>query len=676
MQELKAVTQFPYEVECHETMWIPLSDGVHLAARVWLPQGAEQRPVPAILEYIPYRRRDLTRTRDAVMHPYFAGHGYASVRVDMRGSGDSEGVLPDEYTQQELDDGIEILRWLAEQPWCNGKVGMIGISWGGFNGLQMAAMQPPELGAVVAVCFSDDRYADDVHYMGGCLLGDNLSWASTMFAFNSLPPDPEVVGDDWRRLWHQRLENNEPWVIEWLRHQHRRDYWKHASVCEDYSKIQCPVMGVSGWADGYSNAVFRLMEKLDVPRQGLIGPWSHKYPHEGVPGPNIGFLQEVVRWWDHWLKGTDNGVDQEPVLRAWLQDSVPPFTHYQRRPGRWLAEPEWPSPHVQTQVWQLDSGDRLLPDGEQVDTDPLPIQSPLSVGLFAGKWCSYMATPDLPHDQREEDGGALIFESPTLEKPLELLGSPTLEVEVSSDQPVAMLAARLSDVAPDDKATRVTYGVLNLCHRDSHENPEELEPGKRYKVRLTLNGCAQQFPAGHRLRLSLSTSYFPLAWAPPKPARLTIYPGPSKFYLPLHQHHDSPKAPEFGEPEGAPPIEDQSLERPQNNWWVKRDLALDLSTLEVINDPGWEYLPEVDLEKKTATREWYSYCHDDFDSLRGETLCEWGFARGDWQVETVTRTVMTCDAENFYIHAQLDAWEGKTRVFSRNWNEAIPRNLV
>jgi hypothetical protein len=298
-----------------------------------MPEKAETNPVPAILEYIPYRKRDATRLRDETMHPYFTGHGYACIRVDLRGSGDSEGILHDEYLQQELDDGVAILEWLEQQPWCNGKVGIIGISWGGFNGLQIAAMQPPQLKAVVSVCSTDDRYADDVHYMGGCLLGDNLSWASTMFAYNSLPPDPEIVGDSWRDMWLERLKNNNLWLETWLRHQHRDDYWRHGSICEDFSRAQTPVMAVSGWADGYSNAVFRLLQNLPGPRLGIIGPWSHRYPHLGVPGPAIGFLQECLRWWDKWLKDEETGIMDEPILRAWMLESMPPSTSYRQRYG-------------------------------------------------------------------------------------------------------------------------------------------------------------------------------------------------------------------------------------------------------------------------------------------------------------------------------------------------------
>ncbi|WP_240466132.1 CocE/NonD family hydrolase, partial [Arhodomonas sp. KWT] len=256
-----------------------MPDGTRLAARIWLPADAGDVPVPAVLEYIPYRKRDITRDRDETLHPWFAANGYAAVRVDLRGSGDSEGVLTDEYLPIEQDDGIAVIEWLASQPWCDGSVGMIGISWGGFNGLQIAARQPPALKAVVTVCSTDDRYADDVHYMGGCLLGDNLSWASVMFAFNALPPDPALVGDDWRRMWMERLEGSGLWLDTWLRHPHRDDYWRHGSVCEDYTDVRCPVMAVSGWADGYTNTVFRLLENLPGPRLGLVGPWSHKYPH-------------------------------------------------------------------------------------------------------------------------------------------------------------------------------------------------------------------------------------------------------------------------------------------------------------------------------------------------------------------------------------------------------------
>jgi uncharacterized protein len=467
---MRFVSNLPYKTEETEHIWIPVSDGTRLAARVWRPVSSEEEPVPAVLEYIPYRKRDLTAVRDSVHHPYIAGHGYACVRVDLRGTGESEGVLLDEYLEQEQQDAEDVLAWIADQPWCDGSTGMMGLSWGAFSALQVAARRPPSLRAVVIASFTDDRYADDMHYMGGCLLSDNLAEAGTMFAYATCPPDPALVGERWREMWHERLANSRPWALDWLRHQRRDDYWRHASVCEDYRDVRCPVLASSGWADGYSNAVTRLLGHLDVPRKGLIGPWSHKFPHLGEPGPAIGYLQEVVRWWDHWLKGADNGAMDGPMLRTWMQESVPPSTSYEERPGRWVGEPSWPSPEI-TPVAHPLGRHRIGDPGETAADEELTVQSPLSVGQFAGKWASYNAPPDLPYDQREEDGGSLVFDTEALTERVEILGSPTVELDFSVNEPVAMVAARLSDVAPDGAATRVTYGLLNLTRRGGDGMP-------------------------------------------------------------------------------------------------------------------------------------------------------------------------------------------------------------
>ncbi len=682
----------PNRVRVIEHVRIQMPDGIQLAARIWLPENANAAPVPAILEYIPYRRRDSTRARDNVMHGWFAGHGYACARVDIRGSGDSGGVLTDEYLQSELDDGCTVIDWLAKQSWCNGRVGMIGISWGGFNGLQIAALRPAALRAVVSVCSTDDRYADDVHHMGGCLLGDNLSWASTMFAYNSLPPDPALVGPVWRDMWLQRLRGSGLWLTRWLRHQRRDDYWRHGSICEDWNAVQCPVMAVSGWADGYSNAVFRLLAGLHVPRLGLVGPWSHRYPHQGVPGPAIGFLQECLRWWDHWLKDIETGIMQEPMLRAWVQDSVPPTTAYAERPGHWVGEPVWPPAKIeQRSYWlrwpavlealEVKAENQTEPGGETGNGSSyrqgaIEIQSPLSVGLFAGKWCSYASTPDLPHDQREEDGGALVFTSAPLARPLEILGAAAVELVLSANRPVAMVAARLSDVRPDDQATRITYGLLNLTHRDGSAEPTPLEQGRTYRVCVKLNDIGQRIPAGHRLRLSLSTSYWPLAWPPPEPVRLTIQTAGSRVLLPVREPRPGDAHISFSTAEGAPAFAVQQRTTPHHNWRVIRDLAADESTLEVINDNGTVYFPELDLALQRKALEWYSYRGADFNSVRGETMWERGLERGDWSLRTLTRTILTSTTSHFSVHAQLDAFEGERRVFSETWNEDIARDLV
>lgn len=672
-----ALDELPNTVEVLEHQWITVRDGTRLSARIWKPQGAEEQPVPAILEFIPYRKRDIKRPRDTQIHHYFAAHGFAGVRVDLRGSGDSEGILTDEYLPQEQEDAEDILAWLAEQPWCTGDLGMMGISWGGFNALQLAARQPPQLKAVIAVAATDDRYADDVHYKGGCLLNDNLSWASVMFAYNSMPPDPEIVGAKWRDMWLERLEHSGLWVKQWMGHPLRDDYWRQGSVCENYSAIQCPVMIVSGWADGYPNPVFRIIGNLNSPCKGLVGPWSHIYPHLGLPGPPIGFLQEALRWWETWLNGKEMGVMDEPLLRAWMQDSVRPRTQYALRPGRWVAEPSWPSPNIDATRLQLSPRHLQWPHQAPPESDPhkpVSIQSPLSVGLFGGKWCSFNNGPDLPYDQREEDGGSLVFDSQPLEETVEILGAPVVELEVEVNKPVAQIAARLSDVALDGKATRVTYGILNLCHRHGHDKPQHMEPGKRERVFVQLDHIAQSFPAGHRIRLAISTSYWPLAWAPPQPVQLTLYPATSHIELPVRppraEDHNLPALPEA---EAAPSPRSTTLERGEGNWIISRDLSRDESTLHVIEDEGRKRIEELDLEVERSGYEWYRARGDDFASLNGETLQRRGLRRGEWTILTETRTLLSCDTTHFHIHATLDAYENGLRVFAQTWSESIPR---
>src|SRR5580658_5615598 len=510
-------------VQVQEHLWITLSDGCRLGARLWLPQAAAHERVPAVLEYIPYRKRDGTRARDDPMHGYFAAQGYAAVRVDMRGSGESDGHLADEYLAQEQDDALEVIAWIARQPWCSGAVGMQGKSWGGFNALQFAARRPPALKAIITTFSTDHRYSDDIHYMGGCLLNDNLWWGSIMLAYQSRPPDPLIIGDGWRERWLERIRSLPFFPALWLEHQRYDAYWKHGSVCEDFAAIECPVLAIGGWTDAYTNAVPRLLAGLKVPRLGIIGPWGHLYPHDGVPGPAIGYLQEAVRWWDHWLKGVDSGIMREPMLRAYLEDPVPPTGTRSFTPGRWVGERSYPSPNIQAQRLHLRADHGL---GEpQEEGAVLAIRSPQSHGKAAGEWMGVGCPGEQPTDQRLDDGGALVFDTTVLDRVLEVLGAPVLRLKLAADAAGGQLAVRLSDIAPDGGVTRVSYQVLNLTHRDSHEHPSALEPGRYYDVSVTLNACGHRFLPGHRIRLSIATAYWPIVWPAPYPATLSIRTG-------------------------------------------------------------------------------------------------------------------------------------------------------
>ncbi len=666
----------PQPIRHVETLWIPLSDGTRLAARLWLPEDAERRPVPAILEYIPYRRRDGTRDGDDLTHPYLAGHGYGCVRLDIRGSGDSEGVIHDEYSRQEQDDAVEAIAWLAKQSWCDGKVGMMGISWGGFNSLQVAARRPPALKAIVTLCSTDDRYADDMHFMGGSHMTGNLEWGSSFFSIMGRAPDPLVVGERWRELWRERLEAVRPYFAEWLRHQRRDDYWRHGSVCEDLKAITCAVMAVGGWADGYSNAVFRLLQGLGCPRQGIVGPWGHKYPHNGVPGPAIGFLTETLRWWDHWLKGRDTGIMAEPMLRAYVQDSVAPASHYDIRPGRWVAEPAWPSPNIRAETLFLHPA-RLEPrPGEAVS---LAVSSPQTTGAAGGEWCPYGLGglgPELPTDQRADDAWSLVFDGEPLAETLEILGAPALEAEIESDRPVAILTARLNDVAPDGRVTRVTYGVLNLTHRDGHAAPAALEPGRRYRIRLQLNEAGHRFLAGHRIRLALSTAYWPIIWPAPEPVWLTILGGVSRLSLPRREPRPEDQRVRFAGPERPAPTRRRVIRPGAVHRRIEQDVGSGEQRIEVLRDDGHSAIEEIGVE--TAFHKVLRYRMHPDDPTTARAAAGYDIrhrhAQG-WDTRIRTHSAIACTKSEFIVEADLEAFEGEVRVFSRSWTERIPRDL-
>lgn len=670
--DIKTVTAFPRKVKETENIFILLKDGTKLAARLWMPADAAKKPVPALLEYLPYRKRDGTVTRDALTHPYLAGHGYACIRVDMRGNGDSDGLMRDEYAQQELDDGLEVIAWLAKQKWCDGNVGMFGISWGGFNALQIAALRPPALKAIITLCSTDDRYEDDIHYKGGTLLNENLGWAATMLAYSSRPPDPKIVGTKWKKMWLNRLENEPFLLIDWLKHPHRDGYWKHGSVCEDWGKINVPVMAVGGWNDAYSNAIPRMMRNLRVPRKAIIGPWAHKYPHFAVPGPRIGFLQEMLRWWDQHLKNINTGILQEPDYRVYIMDAYKPGSFPDHIEGRWVGESYWGFGNIDTKTWHL-STKGIAPEAGKEEA--LQLTSPQTVGFDGGEYCIIWLGPEFPGDQAKDDSRSITFDSPVLSEDLDVVGQPMLELSFSVNKPVAHIAVRLNDVWPTGEVSRITYHLQNLCMRDSREYPTPLEPGKRYKMKIKMDDIAWRVPAGHRLRVSISTSYFPMMWPAPEAVSLKVYAGASTIQVPIRKKQASEKPVEFAAPEAATPVAAKEIQKP----FHKRDVSIDPKTgatrLEIVDDFGVQELKPHGLQVGGAGRETYSILADDPLSAVMETHWTETRKRGTWNVRTETYGKLTATKTHWQVWGKIEAYEGKKRIFTKEFREEIERRL-
>ncbi len=667
---MRHVTEFPRKIVEHADMGITMPDGTRLSARVWMPEDAAKYPVPAILEHLPYRKRDGTIVRDEYTHPWMAGHGYCCIRVDMRGNGESEGLMEDEYTEQELQDACDVIAWAASQPWCNGNVGMMGISWGGFNGLQVAALQPPALKAVVTLCSTTDRYADDIHYKGGCLLVENMGWTTNMLAYSSRPPDPALVGDKWMDMWLERLEAQPFLISTWLRHQHRDEYWKHGSVCEDYSKIKAAVLSIGGWHDGYRNTISHLVENLEAPVKGIVGPWIHKYPHYAGPKPAIGFLQEAKRWWDKWLKDEETGVENDPAYRAYLMDSIAPKRWFEERPGRWIAEENWPSSNIKFEVWHFNKNNEL---GNSAQTINEVCASPLNCGSEVPEYFPFAFSDEFPGDQSCDDALSLCFDSDILEEARDIVGAPIIKLRLSSDKPTGQIGVRLNDLRPDGTSAPITYGVLNLTHRNSHATPKSMTPDLVFDTSFALDQIAYRLPAGHRLRVSVSTSWFPYIWPSLEPTKLTLSGGSISVPLrPLATEDEW----EFEEPEGATPWQAEEL-RPA---FYKRTCNEDESTGETITLIHCDFGKNRDLHHGLISGGWFKerWSIHPKDPNSAKSILEWqhtGGRKGQmWRTHVTSE--FTSDRDYFYPRATVKCWLEDQLFFEKTYEDKIKRDLV
>lgn len=660
-------------VICTPHLWIPMPDGSRLGARLWLPE--DSGPVPAILEYIPYRKDDYSALRDSTTIAHFAQQGYACIRVDMRGSGSSDGVLYDEYTNQEVDDGVAVIDWLAQQDWCNGNVGTIGISWGGITGMQLAQRAPEALKTIIVLGATGHRYYDDGSYYMGCLVGQTIGWATLMFGYNTRPPDPKLVGDGWRKLWFDRLEGAPHYLERWFEHQHVDDYWLTNNVATDYDAINVPVYAVSGHVDCWPNTVSSLLNNLSVPVRGLQGPWCHRFPHLGIPGPTVDFLSDALRWFDQWLKGKDTGIMDEAAYQVYLQDSVRPQTFYDTRPGRWVGEEQWPSKQVENHRFHFTGqGLRLQPtQGQHFD-----ITSPQSVGLASGEympWFAFGPAEELPGDQQTEDAGSLVFNTEVLSSNLDILGNPVARINLSCDQPQALIAVRICDVWPDGASTLITRGLLNLSQRNGKSNPHPLNPGKQYQVEVLLNHVGYIIPEGHKLRLSISTSYWPIAWPSPTNNKIRVSSDLSCLELPIRSPEAiDGKLTEFGNTQLGEPIANTTLREVEQKRVTYKDPDSGLNVLEIIADNGKKRFDDSGMEMGSTSLSRFSI--DDTDPLSAKAEYEWlwEYSREDWQTKTRTNTVITSDLKYFYLKAESIAWEGDEEVFRKQWDQKYLRD--
>jgi putative CocE/NonD family hydrolase len=662
-------------IKAIENMWIELEDGTRLAMRLWLPADADVSPVPVVLEYLPYRKRDGVRARDQSWAESFTPYGFGFARVDIRGTGESDGVLLGEYLQQEQDDGVEIIAWLSKQPWCDGNVGMRGISWSGFNTLQIAARAPPALKAIMPQCATDNRYTDDAHYVGGALTLNNYEWGAEFKEVMVLPPDPALVGDRWREMWLARLEATPPVLATWLSHQRFDSFWQHGSVAVDYSRIKCPTYLVDGQVDAYRDFLPRLLTHLKVPRKGMMGPWGHQYPQLANPGPGIDWVPEEVRWWSQWLKGSDTGIMSEPMLRAYLESETAAEVWPRDVPGRWIAEQTWPSPRISAAVYFMNA-DGLGP-ARGADTAQ-PCRSQETLGLTKREWFPFNLNIELPKDQTADDQRSVTYDSAPLPHAVEILGNPVVRIRVKSDQPVAKLAVRLNEVKADGQSWNVSYGLLNLTHRNGHEFPEFLEVGKTYDVQVPCYFTAHAFAPGSRIRVAVSESLWPLAWPSPRPVTLEITAGASSLLLPVRPHETRAQRIDLRLLRDR--IERRVAADPDYPRRAEVTVAGPDAEGRVVIHKRLRGAPETFADIGTTVTEssdrTVTITEGDPNSSIWQVQSSTHIQRGAWDTTVVAAAELTSTADHFRLRESIQALEGGKTFFERSWDNSIPRDCM
>ncbi len=615
-------------------VWIPMEDGVRLAADIYFPdaQGGAQ-PYPVLLEYLPYRK-DESRARNYSLYSYFLNEGYAVVRVDIRGTGNSEGVtIPYEYSDIELDDGEEVIDWLSKQDWSTGKVGMFGISWGGFNSIQMAMRNPPAMKAFVSLMATDNLYQEDVHYIDGIMHTD--SWMMSHDLNTSMPGAPDFVMD---KEWLNNRFNRKPSVYAYMQQQRDGPWWDRASAKGQYDKIKIPGFHIGGWYDGYRNSLPRMLEHVDAPVKAMIGPWDHYFPHNAWPKPQMEWRHEAVRWFDQFLKDEDTGILEEPKFAVYVRDYYPPDPATPEIPGRWRWEDGWPIERIQNQVWFAQADNGLSTEAAETTTHNMTYKA--SIGLEGGGPTMWWGS--ITPDQQAMDDFSLVYDSEPLTAPIEILGRPVAKLNVSANATRANWVVRISDVAPDGQVTQVAGAAFNGTHRNSARNPEDIVPNEVFPLEIQLHLTSFVFPKGHKVRIAISNSMWPMLWPTHTPYTSTLQIGGdngARIELPV-----------------VPPGAERT---PQWQEPVITERLEGFKTLDSGNITGYAAITEIKIDPETG--EAYG-----FATNSGATQYPWGIKRFEEEIEHRTSDENPANTSVIGRYALTQELEGRALRFEQD----------
>ncbi|MEM7539600.1 MAG: CocE/NonD family hydrolase [Chloroflexota bacterium] len=644
-----------YNIQSSNHYRIPTSSGVILGATIAQPANAPPHErFPAIVWYDPYRT-GMDGLPNA-MARYFAERGYAFVNLNVRGTGNSEGYSTDEYTEHETQDGADAIEWLAAQSWCNGNVGMLGASYSGFNTLQVAALAPPALKAIAPAYFTDRRYTDDCHYKGGCLRGyyDMLTYGLSMVAMNAMPPMRKAVGGEWSELWQARLEKSEPYLLKWLAHQVEDAYWAVGSIAGHYDDIKAASFLIGGWHDGYVNPPLRVFDALSAPKKLLMGPWSHSYPDQSHCGPRIDIHFELLRWWDHWLKGMDNGVMDEPAVQVYVQEHEEPITDRLHIAGAWRMADRLTEDAPQ--IYHLAQG-QMQENADSVTGASSARYLPAAC-RNGGLWDAGVPFM-LPGEQSTDSAHAINFTSPPLTDNLVIFGNPTFHLYISADVAVMPVAVRLLEVSPDGTSVLVTKGILNATRRNGMDNPEPLIPGEITQVEFHMEATAWRFTAGNQIQISINGSDFPNVWATPQAGRLTLHWGPdhpSRIKLPVWAGDNDPAFEYRPSPSDIRPTGSGAAP-----WRVIHDVLEDRYRVQMNRGNGEG---EMGVSQRNPADAWIT-------SVQSHQMNWPGL-----HVVSEAMGSMTSNETHFVMNLALNVTVNERSYFQKQWSETFERVLL
>ncbi len=619
-------------------------DGVRLSVDVYRPRAPGR--YPAILEHIPYRKDDLRAIEDRSQNVFLAGQGFVCVRLDVRGTGSSDGVAQDEYTEAEQQDGCDVIAWMAGQEWCTGAVASWGVSYGGFTCIQVAALRPPALRAIAPVYATDDRYTDDMHFHGGALNAASLpAYPTEMIAMNALPPLGER-GPEFDRRWRERIERSPAWIVEWIRQQHDGPYWRNGSLRPDVGRIRCPVLICAGWRDGYRTAALRMAASLEAPWQLLAGPWSHTLPDRGVPGPRYPFLAEMARFFHRHLDDPAPAqAAPRPRAAFFIGRADSPVRPHAVVSGDWMASERWPQ-GVETTTLTLGG--------------PATAPAAVTTGLMTGQWCPPPPSTGQFLDQRRDDAQSAVFDSAPLAEPIAVLGEPVVRLSLRHPGPRTLVSVKLQNIAPDGSSQQVTSAAVNLAVAGTAD------------IELRLMATGWRFEAGHRIRLAVAPSDWPNLMPLPRIAPLEIT-GPVELAL--------PGLPADATPYTVPDEHMVAIAQPGattaagSQWRVVTDVRTGRSGIattgrsrDAIPAEGWSVSEATTRQAMAA----------DDDPLTAELhgTCRYRLRRPGLHADATAESRVRARETEFVVDLRLRVVADGEPFAERRWRERIPRDGV